>query len=76
MGKSPLLVAIGDLHGHSPALEALLGALVRRGGVFRGADSERLAAGVALVFTGDYIDRGTSALAVIERLKHLQETNP
>ena len=40
------------------------------------AGSDRLAPGVTLVFTGDYIDRGTSALAVIERLKHLQERNP
>jgi hypothetical protein len=71
-----LLIAIGDLHGHYPALEALLSALERRGGVFRETGSDRLAPGITLVFTGDYIDRGTSALAVIERLKHLQELNP
>ncbi len=76
MGKSPLLVAIGDLHGHYPALEALLAALARRGGVFRGGGSDRLAPGVTLVFTGDYIDRGTSALQVIDRLRRLQESNP
>ena len=70
------LVAIGDLHGHYPALEALLAALEIREGVFREAGSDRLVPGVTLVFTGDYIDRGTSALAVIERLKRLQERNP
>ena len=76
MAKSPLLVAIGDLHGHYSALEALLSALERRGGVFGEAGSDRLAPGVTLVFTGDYIDRGTNGLAVIERLQCLQERNP
>jgi hypothetical protein len=71
-----LLVAIGDLHGHYPALEALLSALERRGDVFRGSGSDRLAPGVTLVFTGDYIDRGSSALSVIGRLRRLQDTNP
>ena len=76
MANSQLLIAIGDLHGHYPALETLLSALERRGGVFGEANSDRLAPGVTLVFTGDYIDRGANALAVIERLKRLQERNP
>ena len=76
MANSQLLIAIGDLHGHYPALEALLSALERRGGVFGEAGSDRLAPGVTLVFTGDNIDRGANALAVIERLKRLQERNP
>jgi hypothetical protein len=72
--NTTLLAAIGDLHGHAPALEALLAALERRGGFFEAPG--RLAPGAKLVLTGDYIDRGTSALAIIARLRELRERNP
>lgn len=64
----PLLVGIGDLHGHLPALEQLLGALDGRHGIL---DGEGLRAGVTIVLTGDYIDRGSQGLAVIDRLRRL-----
>lgn len=72
--KATILAAIGDLHGHAPALDALLAALERRGGFF--AAPGRLEPGAKLILTGDYVDRGGSGLAVIERLRELQEGNP
>ena len=68
------LAAIGDLHGHAPALHSLLAALERRGGLF--AAPGRLLPDAKLVFTGDYIDRGDAGLAVIDRLRELQAANP
>lgn len=64
-----LLVAIGDLHGHLSALAQILAALQDRHRILdrRG----RLREGVTLVFTGDYVDRGTGALPVIATLKQL-----
>src|SRR5512137_353083 len=70
------LIAIGDLHGHSPALEALLSALARRGGVFANSAPDELLPDATLVFTGDYIDRGNRALEVISRIRRLEERNP
>ena len=72
--ETTILVAIGDLHGHYPALAALLSALERRGGFFE--RPRQLAPGAELIFTGDYIDRGTEALAIIEKLRELQNRNP
>lgn len=71
-----MLVAIGDLHGHYPALERILGALRDHLGVFTRSGADRLRTDTKLVFTGDYIDRGHHALAIIERLKSLAERNP
>jgi hypothetical protein len=71
------VIAIGDLHGHYPALEALLDALAERHRIFvSGGSAEKLAPGVSLVLTGDYIDRGTSALDIIARLRRLARANP
>lgn len=72
--KTTILAAIGDLHGHAPALESLLAALERRGGFF--ASPGRLERGAKLVLTGDYIDRGSRALPAIEHLRALQAANP
>lgn len=65
-----LLAAIGDLHGHAPALDRLLAALDRRHAIL--AKDGSLREGVRLVFTGDYIDRGTGGLAVIERIERIE----
>jgi hypothetical protein len=65
-----LLVAIGDLHGHKPALDALLATLDRRYLILDHASSG-LRRGVTLVATGDYVDRGSDALGIIERLREL-----
>ncbi len=76
-GKSPTrpaVVAIGDLHGHYPALAALLDAIHARYRIFA-EEPDRLAADVQLVLTGDYIDRGTSALAIIERLRRVRSAS-
>ena len=71
-----LIVAIGDLHGHSLALERILDALQEKYGVFGADGKDRLRPGVRFVFTGDYIDRGRHALRIIERLQRLAYQNP
>jgi serine/threonine protein phosphatase 1 len=53
-------IAIGDIHGCLPALEALLGAIQP------GTDD-------TLVLLGDYVDRGPQSREVIERLMQLRE---
>jgi len=70
------LIAIGDLHGHYPALERLLDRLDKDLGIFDLREPDRLRRGVKMVFTGDYIDRGDRALELIERLQRLVRTNP
>lgn len=71
----PAVVAIGDLHGYYPALKALLEAIDGRYRIFDPGTPDALAAGVRLVLTGDYIDRGSSALAIIERLRRLEQNS-
>ncbi len=71
-----LVIAIGDLHGHYPALERLLESLQSTYLIFRPHELDRLRPGVTLVFTGDYIDRGDDALGIIDRLRSLGERNP
>ncbi len=74
--STPLIVGIGDLHGHYPALKRLLDSLRSRYLIFRPYEPDRLRSGVMLVFTGDYIDRGDDALGIIDRLRTLDERNP
>ena len=50
------LFAIGDIHGQAEALDDALGRV------------SRLADGAAIVFIGDYIDRGPDSRGVIDRL--------
>ncbi len=57
---SSRLIAIGDIHGCSQALEALLDAIAPQ-------------ASDTLVTLGDYIDRGPDSRGVIERLLLLRE---
>jgi serine/threonine protein phosphatase 1 len=52
---SPRILAIGDVHGCSLALDALLDSIATR-------DED------TLVFLGDYVDRGPDSRGVIERL--------
>jgi serine/threonine protein phosphatase 1 len=54
-------LAIGDVHGCSRALDALLGDVQAQ------ADD-------VLVFLGDYVDRGPDSFGVIERVLHLAKT--
>lgn len=70
-----LVVAIGDLHGHYPALKTLLDRLHKQYAIFCDSPRDRLRPDVRLVFTGDYIDRGRHALAIIERLQRLTAQN-
>jgi len=58
-----VLYAVGDIHGCLPKLEALLEALP-------------LEPGDRLVFLGDYVDRGSHARGVVERLIALQDEWP
>ncbi|MEK6964400.1 MAG: metallophosphoesterase [Nanoarchaeota archaeon] len=71
-----LLIGIGDLHGHYPALEALLDSLQRERRVFSDRNTLRLKEGMTFVFTGDYIDRGNQALKIIATLQQMAEQNP
>jgi len=54
------IIAIGDIHGHVTALDAVIDAL-------KPTDQD------TLIFLGDYVDRGPESKAVIERLMELQE---
>lgn len=71
-----LLIGIGDLHGHYPALETLLESLQQEYHVFSNPSTLQLEEGVTFVFTGDYIDRGNQALKIIETLQKMAEANP
>ncbi len=75
--QEELLIGIGDLHGHLPALESLLSQLQERESIFRDSPQEHiLRPGVEIVFTGDYIDRGTQNRKLIDQLIRLRERNP
>jgi predicted MPP superfamily phosphohydrolase len=65
-----LIIGIGDLHGHYPALELLLNELQKEYGIFNGNE---LKDNVQLVFTGDYIDRGKFNRKVLERMIELSK---
>jgi predicted MPP superfamily phosphohydrolase len=67
-----LIIGIGDLHGHYPALESLLGGLQDKYEIFKG---DILSDDVRLVFTGDYIDRGQFNLKVISKMLSLSKDN-
>ncbi len=56
-------LAIGDIHGASAALDALLAAV-------------RPKAADRLVFLGDYVDRGPDSAGVLRRLLDIRETVP
>lgn len=56
---------VGDVHGRADLLDRLLGRIAACCG-----------AGQALVFVGDYIDRGDDSAAVLERLRTLQHDRP
>ncbi|MBW2445729.1 MAG: serine/threonine protein phosphatase [Deltaproteobacteria bacterium] len=58
-----MLYAVGDIHGSLPKLEALL-------------DELPLGNGDEFVFVGDYVDRGSYARGVIDRLIALEKEWP
>lgn len=68
-------LAIGDLHGHLPALTSLLKELDIEFSIFCDKEKTTLRPGVKLTFTGDYIDRGKESLRVISRVKELSDAN-
>lgn len=72
--ESDLVIGIGDLHGHYPALESLLVQLDKKYRIFQ--SKGKLRENVVLVSTGDYIDRGKDSLKIIEILMQLQQENP
>ena len=70
----PLLIGIGDLHGHYPALNTLLHRLDQTYSIF---DSDHhLRPEIQLVFTGDYVDRGQQNLPLLTTLMALAQENP
>lgn len=73
--RGDLLIGMGDFHGHYPALETLLSSLDAEYRIFE--DKQKLVMGknVTLVCTGDYIDRGSSALKIIDTFKQLARKN-
>lgn len=68
-----LVIGIGDLHGHIPALEGILNRLDELYMIFK--KDGKLKNNVRLVFCGDYIDRGKQSKELLERIKELEETN-
>ena len=58
--------AIGDIHGYSAALGALLDRI----------ESHRRGRDRRLVFVGDYIDRGPNSAGVIDLVRDLQRREP
>lgn len=71
-----ILVGIGDLHGHFPALDALLNGLEQQYKIFQEQSELKLKENIELVFTGDYIDRGEQNRRVLATLLGLAEKNP
>lgn len=61
------LFAIGDIHGHSAELGALLRFIIEEKG---------LSSNDQLIFIGDYIDRGQDSKGVIEQLQSVRERWP
>lgn len=71
-----LLVGIGDLHGHYPALRELLSALDAHYRIFDDAPELIVSPEVELVFTGDYIDRGAESRKVIDTCMNMKAMRP
>lgn len=63
--QTPRCFAIGDIHGHLDALDALL-ELLRREAGFNDSDT--------LIFLGDYVDRGPDSSGVLNRVRTLTTT--
>lgn len=59
------VIAIGDIHGNSNALDDLLEQVI-----------PELRSGDTLVFLGDYIDRGPDSKGCIERILQLKRSSP
>ena len=60
MTDQPRTIAIGDIHGHSQALDAILAAIDPK------PDD-------TLIFLGDYVDRGPNSKGVLDRLIDLKK---
>ncbi len=71
-----LLFGVGDLHGHYPALNSLLVAMDGYYNIFEDDNPAKLKPDTAIVFMGDYIDRGNQALKIIEMVKAMKKENP
>lgn len=72
-GRSPAILAVGDLHGRLAPLEDFLRGCDRAGFL---ASPDTVAGGAQIVFLGDYIDRGAQSRPVLERVAALKAANP
>ena len=73
MQDTNIVVAIGDLHGHFPALDSLIGSLNKS---YNLIENGIIREDAVLVSTGDSIDRGNQALKIIDYFIGLKEKNP
>ena len=71
-----MVVAIGDLHGHLPAVESLFDGLHKRYGLFTNRRDLALRPKIKLQFTGDYINKGSYNREVIDRMIRIKTNNP
>jgi len=69
-----VLIGIGDIHGHYPALTRLIEDLDVQYGLFPNQDGV-LRDNASIVFIGDYIDRGEDSFKVIQGVMKLSK-NP
>jgi hypothetical protein len=74
--KGEIIVAVGDLHGHYPALEALFDALDKVYHIFTNRAELMLDPRVNYASTGDNIDRGDQALKIFADYRKLLDRNP
>jgi hypothetical protein len=74
--RSPIVVAIGDVHGAYNPLDRLLGDLHVAYDLFTDETHREVAPHATLVFLGDYVDRGPRAYDVLIRLASLKAASP
>jgi hypothetical protein len=68
-----IIIAIGDLHGHYPALKSLFACLNKKYDLIENGIIRKNA---LMISTGDSIDRGDQALKIIDYFMHLSHRNP
>ncbi|MBT5023101.1 hypothetical protein HON01_09815 [Candidatus Woesearchaeota archaeon] len=70
-----LVIGIGDLHGHYPALVELFDKLDKFYDIFEDRHNLILKQDIEINFTGDHIDRGKKSLSILSDLAILKRNN-